>query len=209
MIVLWLLAGSLLVTVPYYIFYDAFNLWPSVYAGGIGAAIYLIALVVYFTKKGNTMKWNALLSAIVLIFCISSYFHWTMMDAKSSWRRSLLGKIRTVIGANIFQDEDICKRTIPVYAVFHKQKGKKKSIVPLFKEIHAGKVKNGMYPMSSYPDFSVRYVHFSGDTMVTLVSVDTVARGLQISFKNANGSIGHLQTTTTLSAQGVHHERNN
>lgn len=209
MIVLWLLAGSLLVSVPYYIFYDPYNLWPSVYAGGIGAAIYLVALLAYFMKKGNSIKKNALLSAVTLIFFVCSYLQWTTMDAMSSWQRSMLGTIRTIIGSDIFQSEDICDRTIPVYAAYHKQKGKKKNIVPLFSEIHAGKIKEGMYPMNSKPDFSKRYVHFSGDTMVTLVSVDTVARGLHADFQNANGSTGRVQTTTTLSAHEVHHERNN
>jgi hypothetical protein len=142
MIFFWLFAGCLFVSVPFYLFYDPYTLWPALYASGI------------------------------------------------------------------LVSDDVCDRSIPVFAAYHSQRGEKKNIVPLFAEMYAGKIKDGFFPsVFSENDCTKRYVRYQGDTAVVLISVDTVAQGIRPGYRKINGSTGRLQMTTTLTALGVRYER--
>lgn len=210
MIVFWLVAGCLSVSVPFYLFYDPYTLWPSLYASGIAAAVYLIVLLVYFLRQRPGTILSVLASAVVVLLLTTSVLHWRRMDEVTAWQRAQLGRVRTVISDNMLMSEDACERSIPVFAAYHSQSGTRKSITALFAEMHAGKIKEGLFP-SAYPDNdrSRRLVRYLADTAVVLISVDTVAHGMRPDYRNINGSIGRLQTTTTLTARGVRYERNN
>jgi hypothetical protein len=210
MVFIWLIAGSLLVSVPFYVFHDPYDLWPSLYAGGIGAAVYLSALVLYFIKTHPGKKLNIVVAACAVLLLVTSVLHWRTMDTMSRWQRERLALIRSFIAQSIFVNEDVCERAIPVFSEFRKQRVAGKKIAPLFAEIYKGKMKNGFFP-SVDGDYqpSVRYVRYEGDSAVILISVDTVAFGVRSDFVNLNGSTGRLQMTTRLTGKGVRYERNN
>ncbi|MFA6439276.1 MAG: hypothetical protein WCX28_08210 [Bacteriovoracaceae bacterium] len=209
MIFLWLVGGTVLVVVPFFLWHDPYSLWPSLYAGGIGAAVYLIALQFYFMRKSPKTGMNILFGVVLAVLLVTSYSHWKTMDTMSAWQRTRIGLIRAVIANGIFVSEDVCERSVPVFAAFHKQQ-KKKGIAPLFAEFHAGKINNGLFP-TTYSEYNPtrRYVHYQSDTAVVLVSVDTVAQGLQSDYRNADGSTGRVQVMTTLTSREVRYERNN
>lgn len=213
MIFIWLIAGCLLVSVPFAIAFDPYNLWPSVYAGGYGAAVYLTALLIYSWRTNNSKRFNSIVSVVMLLFFIASGFHWTTMDTMTAWQRGLLGKIRSVIAHGIFYAEDVSERALPVYAAYHQQKGKKKSIVELFNATYQKNLQNGMFVRTYKEGFDYdpnkRYVQTVGNDAVVLISVDTVARGMNQEFRNIDGSIGRVEMKTTLTAKEVRNERVN
>ncbi|MBI2427561.1 MAG: hypothetical protein HYV29_01945 [Ignavibacteriales bacterium] len=210
MIAIWFVAGCLAVAVPFYIFHDPFDLWSSLHAAGIGGTIYLFAFLYYLSKTEITMKFRILAGSLIGVFLVANGVYWSTADKMSAYQRALLSKIRLVIGEGILVSEDVTERGMPVFASYHKQTGKKKGIVTLFKEMHGKKMKDDMFPGPYIEtDPSKRFVYFYGDTAVVLVSVDTVARGREELFVNANGNTGRLQTTTRITARGVDYERNN
>jgi hypothetical protein len=206
----WLLTGCIFVSVPFYLFYDPLTLWPSLYASGIAAAVYLVTLLVYFLRKRPGKIVSGLAAGIVILLLVTSVLSWRTMDAMTAWQRAQLGLIRTVISDDILMSDDVCDRSVSVFAAYHSQRGTKKNIVPLFAETYAGKIKDGFFP-SAYAehDPTKRYVRYQGDSAVVLISVDTVAFGIRPDYRNINGSTGRLQLTTTLTASGVRYERNN
>ena len=210
MIFIWLLVGTLMVSVPFYIFYNPYDLWPPIIAGGIGAAVYLLALAVKVIRSERSSKLKMIVATSTLVILALNYIGWSSMNDMSTYQRSTLAKIRTVIAEGIFIGDDVNTRAMPVFVQYHKTMGKKKGIVTIFKNIHGNKMKGDMFlSEDSQNDASKRYVHFYGDTMVVLTSIDTIARGLKSEFANANGSSGRVQTTTTITAKGVTYERNN
>jgi hypothetical protein len=210
MIIIWLFAGCIFVSLPFYLFYDPYTLWPSLYASGIAAAVYLVALLIYFLRKRPGKIMSVVVSAIVVLLLVTSVLHWRSMDTMTAWQRAQLGRIRTVISDNILVSEDVCDRSLTVFAAYHSQPGTKKNIVPLFAEMYGGKIRNGFFPSANTQgDHTRRYVRYQGDTAVALISVDTVAHGISPAFANFNGSRGRLQTTTIITAEGVRYERNN
>lgn len=210
LIAIWFVAGCLAVAVPFYLFHDPFDLWPSLYAAAVGGTIYLIAFLYYVSKTEIKMNYKMLTGSLIAVFLITNGVYWGTSDAMSTYQRNLLSKIRLVIGEGILVSEDVTERGMPVYAAYHTQKGKKKGVVTLFKEMHGSKMKDDMFP-GPYAEYDAtrRFVHFYGDTAVVLVSVDTVARGREELFVNANGNTGRLQTTTRITARGVDYERTN
>ena len=210
MVIFWLIAGTIMVSVPYYIFYNPYDLWPSVISAGIGAALYLIALFINTIRSQLTGRYKMITTISGVLVLAMCFIGWSSMYQMSHYQRSTLNKIRTVIAEGIFLAEDINDRATPVFVQYHKQTVEKKGIVTLFKNMHGGKMKGEMFP-TEYPasDPSKRLVRFFGDTMVVLNSVDTVAQGMNREFANFNGSVGRVQTTTILTAKGVTYERNN
>lgn len=212
MIFLWLIAGSLLVSVPFYIFHDPYDLWPSLYAGGIGAAVYLIALVAYFIKTHPRKKLNAIIAVFAALLLVTSVLHWRTMETMTRWQRERLAMVRTMIGSAVFVSEDVCDRAIPALAEYHKQRGAGKAIAPVFADMYAEKIKDGVFlnPAKEFNDMpSIRFVRYEGDSAVLLISIDSVAFGERRDFHNLNGSTGRMQMTTRLTAKGVRYERNN
>jgi hypothetical protein len=210
MMIFWLLAGCIFVSVPFYLFYDPYTLWPSLYASGIAAIVYIVTLLIYFLRQRPGKTLSILVSAIAALLLVTSVIHSRTMDTMTAWQRAQLGRIRTLVSDNILTSSDACDRSIPVFAAYHSQPGVKKNIVPLFAEMYAGKIKNGLFP-SAYleNDCTTRYVRYLGDTAIVLISVDTVAKGISPDFRNINGRAGWLQTTTTMTAREVRYERNN
>ena len=215
MIAIWFVAGCLAVAVPFYLYHDPFDLWPSIYAAGFGGTVYLFALLYYLYKTKITMKMKLLVGSLVGIFLVASAVSWGTLDAMSRYQQKLLAKIRVVIGEGILVGEDVTVRGIPVYAAYHRQQGKKKGIGTLFREIHKKHIRQNMSGEEMFVDdlsmngANKTYVNFYGDTSVVLVSIDTVALGREKLFVNANGDTGRLQTITNISARGVDYERNN
>jgi hypothetical protein len=210
MVFVWLIAGCVFVSVPFYLFYDPFTLWPSLYASGIAAAVYHAALLMYFLRKRPGTLVSIAVPCIALLLLVTSVLHWRTMDVITAWQRAQLGRVRTLIADNILLNDDVCNRSLPVLAAYHAQSGKAKNVVPLFVDMYAGKINDGLFPSTDPYDKSTRrYVSYQGDTAVVLISVDTVAYGSDPHYRNINGSTGRLQRTTTLTARGVHYERNN
>lgn len=210
MIAVWFVAGCIAVGVPFYLFDDPFDLWPSLYAAAVGGTVYLFAFLYYVSRTAITMKFKVLTGFLIALFLVTNSAYWGTSDAMSAYQRELLSKIRVAIGQGILVSEDVTERALPVYASYHTQKGKKNGIVTLFKKMHGSKMKDEMFP-GPYPEYDAtkRFVQFYGDTAVVLVSIDTVARGREELFVNANGNTGRLQTTARITARGVDYERNN
>ncbi|MFA6455463.1 MAG: hypothetical protein WCW40_01480 [Bacteroidota bacterium] len=206
----WFIAGCIAVVLPFYLFQDPFDLWPSVYAASYGGSAYLLAFLYYVVTTKVKTRLKIITGALIVVFIATNFLFISTQENMSRYQRSLLTKIRVAIGEGILLSEDVTERALPVYGAYKDQKGKKKGVGTVFRELHKDKIHDDIFVSTSTEyDASKRYVHFYSDTAVTLISVDTVARGTNGAFVNVNGSTGKLQSTTTITARGVTYERNN
>lgn len=208
--VVWFIAGCFAVVLPFYLYQDPFDLWPSVYAASYGGSVYLLAFLYYVVTTNGRTRLKIITGVLIVAFITANFLFLSTQESMSRYQRSLLTKIRVAIGEGVLLSEDVTERALPAYGAYKDQKGKKKGISTVFRELHKDKIHENMFVSTSMEyDASKRYVHFYSDTAVTLISVDTVARGTDGAFGNVNGSTGKLQSTTTITARGVTYERNN
>jgi hypothetical protein len=207
--ILWIFAGCILVGIPYFFLMNPTDLWPSVYGGGIGGAIFLITLYIYGMKHDFQPKQRMSVGIALAILLLSTLILWPTFEAQSKYQRSSLGQIRTSIAEGTIKSEALGAPAYSTYVAYQKQSpSQRKSIVSVFKNLHGSKIKHDIMSLREY-EALMTYVQFLSDTAVMLVSVDTVARGTNAFFGNKSGHLGRVQCTAVVSKMGVTYERNN
>ena len=126
----------------------------------------------------------------------------------SHFQRKLLGKIRTTIGDGILRSFTSEVMLPPFHDFYAKGQRRQIPIGKLFFAANKDRLRDG----SLKPDINNYYVSFLkdiSDTSITLMMVDTVARGRDAAFKNVNDQTGRVQARAILTERGVSHEREN
>ncbi len=206
----WFIAGCLFVGVPFIFGYEQTDLWRSVIFGAMGGTLYLLFLFFVVIKKTFSLKENVLVGSLFIIFILAFTAYTVNMYRMTSYQRGLLSVIRTYIGSSSIISSELHDRAIPVlYNYYSQSKENRHSIVESFKNMNNGSVFNGeMKPRPSSAQIRT-FVFYQGDSLVRLVSIDTVAYGLKDDFVNIGGYCGKLQYTATISKHGALYERNN
>lgn len=212
---LWIGAGLLAVGIPFGVFYDPYDLWRSTIAGEIGGSLFLIALVVSFLKKNMPMYERSIIVMVFILliagFGLVTGKHYTV----TSYQRSMLATIRTEIGSGMIRQDKIYSSMLPVLDSYYRQKGKKSSIVEVFRKMYGASITAGTFNRNlgtaDYtPEFDIQtFVSYYGDSVIQYICIDSIAKGYDLNFKNASGHFGKLQYQSILTSNGVTYERVN
>jgi hypothetical protein len=132
MVLLWLLIGIVVVSIVFFIPGNSAELWPSLNAAGIAAAVYLLALFVYIFRRPISLKGRIIGVILVLIVATAVVLMWVGIDETTHWQAGQLQKIQTTITRGILQSE-VSDSMIVVLQDYHKQgKVKKASLGKIF-----------------------------------------------------------------------------
>jgi len=207
--ILWVIIGSGMVIVPYYLFDTPADPWPSVIAGGIGGALFLIALFTTIMLKTPFPKRTKILSAIVFVIVFAAgALSWQTMYEMCHYQQKLLGTIRTTIGDGVLRSFTSKVMLPPFHEYYARNQRRQMPIGKLFLALHKDRIHGGHFKPDTL-DQQASFLNDISDTSITLTMVDTVARGRDAAFKNTNGQTGRLQAKAILTERGVQYEREN
>lgn len=184
------------------------ELWPSINAAGIAAAVYLLALLGYTLRRpvSGIVRIAVALSAMVGMAATATA--WTTMDTQSHWQRERLLEIRTVIGRGISYAFD-SDSLLTVLGRYHARGGH--NLPAAFHSVFPGAVVGSNLHRPQWDGDTARVVLVTEltPTSVTLVSADKVARGRSMGFVNIGGLTGKMQERYTLTEKGLQHVTDN
>lgn len=210
MIIIWLIAGIIVVTIAYFIPGQDVDIWTNLNYAGIAAVIYVFILVVFtlrkpFSKKTITITWLIFIIAVLVV-----YLHWTEMNAQTHWQKNKLLELRAIISRGVIQEkiQEILHRVLLSY---HQQNSKdKKTIGDIFKEIYStDSIGTNIYTPYYEGDSLRIYLTQLSDSEVVIVSQEMFVKGRNPEFRNYNGRLGMIQDRATLTAKGVRYESEN
>ena len=209
MILIWFVVGLLMVAVPFWFFSVPLDPWSSVTAGAIGGALFLLVIVIVTLRSSVFSRRNSVSTAILLaVMLVTMSITWKTSYDQSHFQRATLGKIRTIIGEGICIDRCVSP-TLRTLGAYHAQKQPRKTpVAKLFINLYSSRIKDGLF-ITPNDQFMITYVRDASDGGVSLVSVDSVARGKDPLFKNLDGQTGRLQLKSTVTEKGVRYEREN
>lgn len=209
MVLLWLIAGLVVVSVAFFLPGNPPEVWPNLNLGGIVTVVYLLALLTYtmrepFGRKAQVTTW------IVAIVTVASLaVAWTEMDSLSHYQQQTLLNIRATIGRGIIYTE-VPDSLLSVLDRFHHQKGKKATLGQVFQIHYPGtRVGDNIHKANNEYDSLQVYIAALSDTTIALAAQEMYVKGREPTFKNYNGRVGMVQEKFTLTVKGVRHESEN
>lgn len=209
-VIIWLVAGILLVSLSFFLSPQETNPWPPLHAAGLAAAAYLLALVAYTTRKPFPRKGRIAAWIVTLVFIGSAASFSTIFEKTTFWQQGQLQKILTVIHRGIFFDElqTPLVRTLDRYHAQRSQK--KKSLGIIFRELFPNvSIGNNIHVPGGDDDKLQVLVAELSDQRIVLIGQPTHGNGRNPEFRNYNGQKGLVQERMTLSENGVVHESEN
>ena len=209
MSIVWIIIGLIMAAVPFWLFSVPMDPWSGVNAGAVGAGLFAVIVVVAILRHPVFSRKARIYTALIFIlFATAISVAWKTSYDQSHYQRQRLGEIRTVIGEGILESYS-CQAALKTLRTYYMQKpGKRTPIGTLFLQVNNDCIKDGLM-VDADPRFHITYLTDRTPTGITLLSVDSVARGRDEKFKNANGQIGRLQMRVSLTEKGVRHERDN
>lgn len=209
MAIVWPIVGALMVVVPFFLFDTSTDPWPAVIAGAIGGALFLIALFTEIIRKTPFPRKIKILSTTLFVIVLAAAtISWKTMYDMTHYQRKTLGTIRTIIGDGI-QRSFVSTVMLPPFRQYYaKNQRRQMPIGKIFLALNKDRIRDGYFKFDS-DEYEVSFLKDVSDTSITLMMVDTVARGRNAAFKNFNGQDGRLQGKAILTERGVHYEREN
>jgi hypothetical protein len=217
MVLLWLLIGVVVVSIAFFIPGNSADLWPSLNAAGIAAAVYLFALFVHIFRRPISVKGRVIGLILVVVVAASVVTVWLGMHETTHWQASQLQKIHTVINRGILQTE-IPDSLVAVLQDYHKQgRIKNASLGKIFlKKFPGATIGTNIhqsYMMSQTTEVdkdSLRvFVTLLSDTMIAVTGTHAFSRGRDPDFISFMGRKGTVQERYILTEKGVRHESDN
>jgi hypothetical protein len=206
----WILAGCVLVTAVFFLAPQGPDPWPALNAAGIAALLYVLALLFTVVKKPFTLRARLSIYTIAVVMVIAIYSAWTGMDERSHWQRNQLRKINAVLNHGVIMSELHSDFLLPVFEQFHNQRGRRRvTLGQVFRRAYPNaKVGENIRPPSGFDSIRV-YLSELSDTHVALIGQSMYVPGKNPEFKNYNGRIGAVQARAIVTAKGVAYEKEN
>lgn len=210
MIVLWLVAGIVAVTIAFFLPGNSPELWPGLNAAAIPLIVYLLALPIYTLRTPITFKARIIVWVAVLLVGAADFWSWTGMDRQSHWQHDQLLRINQVIVRGIMQAQipDPLLKTLETY---HRQGAKKKeSLAKVFQRLNDGATVGTDIHKPDFPSDNLRYVVQSlSDNQIVITGLHAFCAGRKPDFKNYSGRTGLVQEKYMLTEKGVTYESEN
>ncbi len=206
----FVVAGVILVTGSFLIPGNSTELWPALISGAIAAAVYLITMFIYVTRKPIRPRTRALTILIALLAMGSSVLSVIWLKDQTDWqaRNYLAGRAR--MGQSVVEAEasDCLLKTLQQ---FYEQKGlKKKTLSQVFQNQYTGVVQGSNIHTAHYDEDSLRiYVGTLDPDRLVLIALDPVVKGRNAQFENYGGRHGLAQYRFTLTPKGIDYGSDN
>ncbi len=208
MAIVWLIVGALMVVVPFFLFDTPTDPWPAVIAGAIGGTLFLIALFTIIIQKTPFPKRTKIVSTTLFVIVLAGAgVSWKTMYDMTHYQRKTLGTIRTIIGDGIQRSFTATVMLPPFREYYAKNQRRQMPIGKIFLALNKDRIHPGYFKFDD--EYEASYLKDVSDTSITLIMVETVAKGRDAAFKNFNGQTGRLQAKAILTEKGVQHEREN
>ena len=208
---LWTVGGVIAIAVPFFICLKPLDLWPSVNAGGLTAAFYVLALIIYATRGPVKRKTRVLVLALFGVVVSSLAYSWKLQESQSNWQREMLVEIRGVLGRGI-SSAVLGDTLLNTLQQFYSQSPQgRHSLGQVFKLRYPdAAVGMDLYkPQWPGDTLTHAYVGALTDDRVVLIGRDRVAKGRDPSFRNFEGAVGKIQERYTLTEKGLIRESDN
>ena len=210
MMVFWLLAGVVVVSVAFFVPGASIELWPNINAAGVAAFVYLIVLTAYAFRSpvprlSRAIAWFAVLGAAVWIS-----IGWRGMDETTHWQHDKLLSIKEVITRGVILAE-LPPPFIKTLEAYHKQQGKKKlTIGQVFRQENPSIKVGENFADSSHGGHRLAFVVESiSDRDVFVVGFGGDCKGREAQFANYNGTYGIVQLEGILTEKGFSYDWQN
>jgi len=208
MTIVWPIVGVLMIVVPFFLYDTPTDPWGAVIAGAIGGALFLIALFTTIIRTTPFPKRTKIFSTTLFVIVLAAAgVSWKTMYDMSHYQRKTLGTIRTIIGEGI-QRSFTATVMLPSFREYYaKNQRTKLPIGKVFLALNKDRIHPGYFTFDD--EYGASFLKVVSDTSITLVMVETVAKGRDVAFKNFNGQAGRLQGKAILTERGVRYEREN
>ena len=210
MIFLWMFIGVIVTSAAFFISPASIELWPSLNAAGIIAALYLLALLFYTLRYPIPFKQRIIVGALSLICLVALYFHWTGMERTTLWQQQRLQDIHSVIVRGIIEGE--CpQKLLPVLEKYYTQeKGKKATLEQLLRQTYPDvRVGSNIHTLFEPNDSTRFFVTAISDSLIIITASHAYAKGRVADFVPYWGRTGSIQEKYILTVKGVSHESDN
>ncbi len=214
MVIRWLLAGCVLVSIAFFVPGRSSELWPTLNSAGIVVLVYLVALLATFLRSkdlAGRRKYGIL--AVALIGVLGCAFSWWQMEDQSRWQKKTLGEIGSIIGRGIYTSF-VTDSLLSVLDEYHHQTGRVKLTLG---QVYAKRCPPGKVGVawSSFAQNGIPnppddvFLASISDTEVVLVARQPWYKGKDTTFATYQGPRGTLQVRATLTAKGVRYVTEN
>ncbi|HLA69849.1 MAG TPA: hypothetical protein VJN65_09105 [Bacteroidota bacterium] len=207
---IWFVVGAVVVSAVFFLTGKSLDPWPGLDAATIVAAVYLLALSVYTTRKPFPLKSRI----VVLLFCVGFVVAAGSFSMKfretTAWQKSQLLKILGVIQKGMLNSQ-LPDHLLATLEKYHRQPAKKKTIGQVFKEVVPGATigKNIYRQEGGESDTLKIFIAGIADDEVVLIGQGTWGKGRSPEFKNYDGKSGMVQERAVLTVKGVTYESQN
>ena len=203
---LWIVAGVILVSAPFFLTPQSTELWPALNAAGIAASIYVVAFLVYVLRKPLPTRTRLIVGLLAAFVLVCTAFTWTKMQEESEWLAKKLKDVREMIGRGIMISS-IPPPLLKTLDAYHRQGARKtRSLADEFRELQGDvKVGSNIYkPQYGYDEMKIIVETLEPDRVV-LVSQETFVKGRDPAFRNYDGKTGMVQEKYILTERGLTH----
>ncbi|MGA7160819.1 MAG: hypothetical protein WBZ48_07445 [Bacteroidota bacterium] len=209
MAIVWFFIGAAMVIGPFMIFHVPMDPWPGVVAAGIGGTVFVLLLFSFtILRTPFTRRIKLLSCAVFAIMLIASFVSWKTMYDMTHYQRTILAKIRTVIGDGIIESACYDAMYPPFRKYYEQARSPRIPIGKIFLAVNKERIHDKVYKFDG-DEFIQSSLDNISDSSITVRMVDSVARGEDLNFINFNGLKGRLQFRAVLREKGVRYEREN
>jgi hypothetical protein len=202
---LWIVGGVIVVSLVFLLTPPSMELWPSVNAAGIAAAVYLLAMLMYALRKPVETKVRIWIGLAAIVVLALGAFTWVRMENETRWQAETIMKIRGVIGRGVMRYELKSTAALKTLDEFYRPRGaRKESLADVFRRLYTGaEVGANIHKPEWETDQGQVIVAKLEPAIIELVSQETYVKGRNPEFKNYNGQVGMIQEKVILTEKGI------
>lgn len=188
-------------------------IWAGLFLSLFGSVIYLIVLFKYGKKNYKNTNSGKVTLTFFSLLIINSLAIFTFDYYRASIQRELLREIRITIDSSIIETE-IRSDLLGVYREYLLLNQKDNvSVIDVAADFFGERLKDDQkfQVKTAELEKELNFVYYTdpGSDSFAIFSTAPLSQSWDDDFENWNGSVGLLQTKTTLTEEGVTHERQN
>jgi hypothetical protein len=207
--ILWIVAGVIVVSAAFFL-PSGGDVWTSLDAAGVAAALYLVALVAFATRYPFP-RWSRAAAWFLFLLTGAGVFTcWREAEGRARMQVKGFREIRGSISRSVMVDVMPSMLLKVMNAYYAEPADRRQSLGEIFRETYpsANPGVNMHVPFSSEDSLMVSVSSLS-DTAISLVGQEAYVPGRDPAFKNSNGKNGMVQARAVLTKEGVRYEAEN
>lgn len=209
MILFWLAAGIIAVTVAYFLSPQTTDPWRALNVAGVVAGAYLLALLLSTLRKPLNRTVVVSAWAMAFIAGTATIVVWTGYEEQSRYQTRLLSDIRGRISRGVIAHE-LSQHLLPVFESYHKQPMRKQRPLSVVFQEKTGAAVGSDLHKPTYESDRLRIIVASvSEEEVVLVAQEGYVKGRDPDFRNLDGGTGLIQELARITPKGILYESQN